>query len=128
MTTTDLSVPAVFADADAMYAAALERLATDDIRDAADKAWCAALQATNALILARTGELPTGARRTTHSLQAMAAADPPVRSLRSRYFALQASLHDNCFSMGWCEPVEDIELLIHETSDYIADARRLATA
>ena len=58
MTTTGLSVSSIFADAEEMYEAALERLAAGDVRDAADKAWCAALQATNALILARTGELP----------------------------------------------------------------------
>jgi hypothetical protein len=39
-----------------MYVAALERLDPMDIRDASEKAWCAAKRATDALIVARTGE------------------------------------------------------------------------
>ena len=49
---------AIFADARAVHAQALERLEQDDIRDAAEKAWCATKRATDALILARTGENP----------------------------------------------------------------------
>ena len=128
MTTTDLSVPGVFADADGMYAAALERLAAEDIRDAADKAWCAALQATNALILARTGELPPRSPDTTRGLRRLAAADPAMRPMRAAYAERRDMLHGDCFYSGNCEPVEDTELLIRETSRYIADARRLAGA
>ena len=72
MTTAGISVTEVFADAEEMYSAALERLAAGDIRDAADKAWCAALQATNALILARTGELPPKSPNTTRGLRQLA--------------------------------------------------------
>jgi hypothetical protein len=128
MTTSEVDVPGVFADADHMYAAALERLAGGDIRDAAEKAWCAALQATNALILARTGALPPKSPNTTRALRAMAAAEPAVRDLRDRYFARQGALHGDCFYTGQCEPLEDTVLLIRETADYIVQARRLATA
>ena len=41
-----------------MHRSALEWLDARDIRDAADKAWCATKRATDALILARTGEEP----------------------------------------------------------------------
>ena len=85
MTTTGLSVSSIFTDAEEMYAAALERLAAGDIRDAADKAWCAALQATNALILARTGELPPKSPNTTRGLRRLAATDPNLRTLEDRY-------------------------------------------
>ena len=81
MTTSEIDVPGVFADAEEMYAAALERLAAGDVRDAADKAWCAALQATNALILARTGELPPGLPDTTRALRTTAVTEPTVRDL-----------------------------------------------
>ena len=57
----------------------------------------------------------------------MAVADPSVRNLRG-YFERQASLHGNCFYTGWCEPIEDIELLIHETEDFIQDAEALSRA
>ena len=54
--TADVSV--IFAAARQVHADALERLAQGDIRDAAEKAWLATLRATNALILAHTGEEP----------------------------------------------------------------------
>ena len=124
MTTVTSAV--VFEDAERMHVAALDRMAAGDIRDAAEKAWCAAKRATDALVLARTGELPPELRDTTKTLQSMAAADPAFRGLRARYFERQGSLHGNCFYTGWCEPIEDIELLIRETADFIRDARRLA--
>ena len=54
--TADVSV--IFAAARQVHADALERLAQGDIRDAAEKAWLATLRATNALIMAHTGEEP----------------------------------------------------------------------
>ena len=128
MTTAEVDVTGVFADAEGMYDAALERLAAGDIRDAADKAWCAALQATNALILARTGELPPKSPNTTRGLRQLAAAEPAMRPLQSRYVSRRGFLHDDCFYGGDCEPVEDTERLIRETADYIEQARRLAAA
>ena len=126
MTTIDVGPAGVFADARRMHAEALERMAAGDLRDAAEKAWCAAKRATDAILLARTGEIPPKSPDTTRGLQRLAAADPSFRSLRDRYFSRQASLHGNCFYTGWCEPVEDIELLIRETEDYIQDAQTLA--
>ena len=124
-----ISTPAlVFEDAARMQEAALDRMAAGDIRDAAEKSWCAAKRAIDALVLARTGSIPPKSPDTTRALQSMAAAEPAARDLRNRYFARQASLHGNCFYTGWCEPIEDIELLIRETADFIHDARRLAEA
>ena len=54
--TLRIDVQTLFEDARAVHASALERLEAGDLRDAAEKAWCATLRATNALILARTGE------------------------------------------------------------------------
>ena len=57
MVATD-RVREIFADAHGMYDDSLERWDAGDIRDAAEKAWCATLSATNALILANTGVEP----------------------------------------------------------------------
>ena len=126
MSTSAIDAAGVFADAREMYMAALERLGEADIRDAAEKAWCAAKRATDGLILARTGALPPRSPDTTRGLRTLAAADPAFHSLRDRYFARQAALHGDCFYTGWCEPIADTELLIRQTIDYIRDAEALA--
>ena len=126
MTTTSTDATPIFSDARRMHKAALDRLAAGDIRDAAEKAWCAAKRAVDSLVLARTGKVPPKSPDTTRALQSMAAADPSIRNLRARYFERQASLHGNCFYTGWCEPIEDIELLIYETEDFIQDSETLA--
>ena len=48
---TTTRVAALLADAREVHSQALERLAAGDIRDAAEKAWCATKRATDALIL-----------------------------------------------------------------------------
>ncbi len=124
--TTATDAPLVFADARAMYDAALQQWAVGDIRDAAEKAWCAAKRATGALILARTGELPPKSPDTTRALREMAMTEPAVRSLRGRYFERQSVLHSDCFYTGLCEPIDDTGRLVLETIDYIRDAEQLA--
>ena len=126
VTTTEADAPSVFADASQMQDAALRRMAAGDIRDAAEKAWCATKRATDALILARTGEEPHRSTDTGSGLREIARLEPAARSLRARYYERQGTLHGECFYIGLCEPVEDTELLIRETAEYIEDARRLA--
>ena len=129
MATTALADPSpVFADAQDMHDAALERMAAGDIRDASEKAWCAAKRAVDALILARTGQLPPKSPDTTRALLRLAKDDQGVRTLQDRYFTRQSVLHGDCFYTGWCEPLDAIEELIHETDDFIQDARTLARA
>jgi hypothetical protein len=118
----------IFADAREMYAAALERLADDDIRDASEKAWCATRRATDALILARTGVEPEKSPDTTRGLDTLASQDTAVKPLVGRYFSRQGQLHGLCFYYGWCEPLSETERRIRETIDYIQDAERLADA
>ena len=48
----------IFQDAHEVHDSALQKLSEGDIRDAAEKAWCATKRATDALILALTGEEP----------------------------------------------------------------------
>ena len=124
-TATDL-VPAIFADARAVHADALRLLEAGDIRDAAEKAWCATKRATDALILARTEIEPAISSETTRGLGALAAQDQAVRPLRGRYFSRQSELHGACFYLGACEPIEEVERRIRQTADYINDAERLA--
>ncbi len=129
MTTTALADPSpVFADAQDMHDAALERMAAGDIRDASEKAWCAAKRAVDALILARTGQLPPKSPDTTRALLRLASGNPEIGNLRDRYAARRDILHGDCFYTGLCEPLDAIEELIHETADFIQDARNLARA
>ena len=126
MTTVETDAAGVFADAHRMYDSALDRMAADDIRDAAEKAWCAAKRATDALILVRTGTLPPKSPDTTRALLRLAETEASVRSLRDRYFTRQAFLHGDCFYTGLCEPVDHTQRLIRETIDFIHEAERLA--
>ena len=125
MVTTD-RVPAIFDDARAVHADALRLLESGDIRDAAEKAWCATKRATDALILARTGTEPEISSDTTRGLTSLSAEDPDVRPLRRRYFSRQSELHGACFYLGACDPIEEVERRIRQTADYISDAARLA--
>ena len=128
MAIVDADAVQVFTEARRMHASALRRLAAGDIRDAAEKAWCAAKRATDGLILARTGEEPRRSTETGSGLRALERQEPEAGSLRARYYERQGALHGECFYIGLCEPVEGIERLIRETADYIDDARRLAEA
>ena len=125
MTTAEVNPATIFADAHSMDAAALDRLAAGDIRDAAEKAWCATLRATEALVLARTGQEPRTSTQTSRTFQAISESGPEVYDLRVRYTNRIFWLHGECFYHGHCEPV-GTERLIRETADYIRDAQRLA--
>ena len=74
----------IFADAHMMYQAAIERLSAGDIHDASEKAWCSTKRATDALILARTGEEPPKSPDTTRALRRLAMDDPNVWPLQAR--------------------------------------------
>ncbi len=121
-------VTEIFDDARAQHQAALERLAAGDIRDAAEKAWCATKRATDAMILARTGREPESSTETSSRLRQLSGNDAGIRSfsLVSRYYTRQGHLHGDCFYCGLCEPVDDTERRIRETADYIRDAEALA--
>ena len=117
-------VKEIFDDAKLQQQAALERLAARDIRDAAEKAWCATKRATDALILARTGEEPGPTALTSNELDALAREDDRIRSLVGRYYSRISQLHGQCFYVGNCNP--DTERRIRETAEYIGDAEQLA--
>ena len=119
-------VTALFADARALHDAALARMGAGDIRDAAEKAWCATKRAADGLIVARTGDEPAKSPVTTRELNRLGVDDPDIGRLADHYHIVKDALHGDCFYLGFCEPIEYTERLIHETADYIADAERLA--
>ncbi len=116
----------IFADAHRMYDDSLERWDAGDIRDAAEKAWCATLRATNALILARTGVEPEVTRETALHLDRLTRQDQRTRILVGRYYSRQVRLHGDCFYLGIVSDMDEIERRIRETIDYIQDAEALA--
>ncbi len=116
----------IFADARAVHSSSLERLAAGDIRDAAEKAWCATKRATEALLLAVTGELPPTTVRVSSGLRGLSRESEAARSLQSRFAETVRFLHHDCFYNGHCEPQDSTERLIRETAQYIEDAEALA--
>ncbi len=127
MTTTSIQdrVRGLFTDAREVHVQAIERLDSGDIRDAAEKAWCAAKRATDALILARTGEEPVTTARTTDGLDGLADRESAAQSLLGRYYSRLGQLHGACFYDKRCNP--QTERRIRETAQYISDAEVLAT-
>ena len=109
-----------------MHAESLRQLDAGDIRDAAEKAWCATKRATDALILARTGDEPEMSSDTSSGLLALAENDDAVSPLIRRYYSRQRYLHGACFYLGACDPIDEVERRIRETADYINDAENLA--
>ena len=108
-----------------MSDAALERMAAGDIRDAAEKAWCATVRATEALVLARTGLAPDTSSSASRRLRELAVSHQPILELRRSYLRHQELLHGGCFYHDNYDP-ETIGLLIRETADYVRDAEQLA--
>ena len=116
----------IFNDAWAVHASAVERLEAGDIRDAAEKAWCATKRATDALILTRMGHMPNRTSQTSRDLRVLAHNDDRFQSLRTRYNICIQELHGDCFYDGHCDPEELIAEIIRATSNYIRDAQNLA--
>ena len=117
----------ILADARRMHTSALERLEAGDVRDAAEKAWCAVKRATDALILASTGAEPPRTTNTSAGIRSLShARGGQYTSLRDRYGAAAHHLHGDCFYDGLCEPEDDIANMVRQTSIYIDDCERLA--
>ena len=115
----------IFNDARQLHRSALERLEAGDIRDAAEKAWCATKRATDALVMARTGEELGTTARTSDELDALARVAHEVRSMKPHYYQSIYRLHGQCFYNARCDS-EEVPTLINATREYIASAERLA--
>jgi hypothetical protein len=104
-------------------------LERDRIRNAAEKAWGATRRATDALILARSGELPPTTAVTSRGIRALARESDTFELLSGEYFTRITLLHGYCFyNNGMCEPGEETEQLIRETLGFILKAENLAGA
>ena len=125
MTTVQANAERIFADARLMRDAALERLAAGDIRDSAEKAWCATMRAAEALVLARTGQQPSTSSAASRRLTTLSTGDRSLRDLRHSYLERQEVLHGECFYHDYYD-TEEVGLLVSQTLDYIMDAERLA--
>lgn len=121
-----LDVIDIFGDARLMHRSAIEQWDQGDIRDAAEKAWCATVRATQALVLALTGTMPVISTQTRIQLDILADNDSRFRTLTGRYLSRQTTLHGECFYLGLCEPRQTIERRVRETANYIHDAEGLA--
>ena len=130
MTTGTDRIEAIFQDAREIQASAVARLDQGDIRDAAENAWRATKRATEALVLARTGEEPEWTPETGAALRLLESMDEAVREahLVARYYTRWGQLHRECGHSGLCDPREDTERRIRDTAGYIEDAARLAGA
>ena len=126
MTTATDRVSELFADARELHADALEMLAQNRIRNAADKSWCAVKRSTDALILARTGSEPSNTHQTSAGSRSLGQQSADLASLRSRFSDYVHHLHVECFYNGHCEPEDYIIAMVRDTAAYIDDAQRLS--
>jgi hypothetical protein len=96
------------------------------IRDAAEKAWNAVVQATNALILYYLGKTPSSHWERRHLLRELERVKPEVESLglRDRYSARERNLHELVFYEGVID-VNDVEFELEKAKTYVEDVRRL---
>ena len=119
-------VSLIFADARELYDDALEMLEQGRLRNAADKAWGATKRATDALILARTGEEPRTSGQTMRMLRQLRRQDPSLEPVRQSYGSRQSFLHGAAFYDGILEPEDDLIADVRETIDYIRGAEEMA--
>ena len=87
-------------------------------------AWCATKRATDALLLARTGEPPGPTGLTSDGLDDLVSSDQAAASLQGRYYSRLSQLRGACSYAGACN--QHTEHRIRETADFIADAEILA--
>ena len=129
----------LFAKAHATYSEAVQYLDEANelwnrelLHKSAEKAWAAALQATNALILARTGveTTPDDEKWTYDCLMRLVwqnrEQNQDLRPIKGRYATISHDIYQTAVVERNVEPVN---LLIHDirdTADYIRDAERLA--
>jgi len=96
------------------------------IRDAAEKAWNAVVQATNALILYYLDKTPSSHWERRRLLRELERVKPEVESLglRDRYSARERNLHELVFYEGVID-VNDVEFELEKTRRYVEDVRKL---
>ena len=116
---------ALMEDARAMQASALQRLDADDWRDAAEKTWCAARNATKALVLEVDSEEANRSTKIEVAMRNIARRrGGEWLRLRSLYSDIVHYLHAEAFYEG--AYTDDVPEYIREGSEFIELAERLA--
>lgn len=95
------------------------------IRDSAEKAWNAVVQATNALILKFSGKLPSSHWERRRVLRELEMRIPEIGKLmlRDRYGAREGHLHEMVFYEGNID-VEDIRYELEKVRAYLDDVSK----
>lgn len=123
------TVAELFQTAHQHHAQALDLLEQGQLRAAAAQAWDAALTATNALLLARTGQAPADLRETDGQIRQFALDNPVLRPILTHYRFLQDFLHSqigmyDCFSVL----AGGIAVDIRDAGNYLREVAELAAA
>lgn len=124
-------IAALFDEAKANSADSLSRLNDAEkhwdrreLLRSADKAWAAATQATNALVLAYTGVEPEpGDGGPLHHLSREI---PELKKIVNQYTGFHVYLFDLVICDGNVEPLDDTIAEIRAAAAYVKDAERLA--
>ena len=121
----NIEAEALMQDARAMQVSALERLDADDWRDAAEKTWCAARNATKALVLEVDAEETQRSTKIEVAMRNIAQrrGGEWIR-LRSLYSDIVHYLHAEAFYEG--AYTDDVPEYVREGSEFIELAERLA--
>lgn len=126
MVLKDAQAETMMQDAYAMQAAAVQRLEAGDWRDAAEKAWCATRNATQAMVLEILGEdnprstkIESGLRLLSHERGGQ------WTELRNRFGYVAHYLHGRAFYDGIYS--DDLPELVRGVADYIRLAEELAS-
>ncbi len=121
-------------DARKLYAHAVKELGdwerTRDqtlLRDAAEKAWGAMVQATNEVLDAYGGRIPSGTNARRDALHAVERQNKPLRRLRleARFLSAENVLHKDCFYDGACSLPLVSDLLTEDVKEYLDDVADL---
>ena len=125
MTLKNADAEALMHDARAMQASALQRLEAEDWRDAAEKTWCAARNATKALVMEVDAEEAKCSTKIEVAMRNIARRrGGEWLRLRSLYSDIVHYLHAEAFYEG--AYTDDMPEYIREGSEFIELAERLA--
>lgn len=105
---------------------AIQKNDTLEMRDAAEKAWNAIVQATNALILHYTGKVPTSHYERRKLLRELEKKNTTIEQLEllDRYMARFRILHGETFYEGIID-IEQLEIEMKKVHKYIQDIEEL---
>ena len=125
MTLKNAEAETLMQDARAMQVAALQRLEAEDWRDAAEKTWCAARNATKALVLEVDAEESQRSTKIEVAMRNIARRrGGDWLTLRATYSEIVHYLHAEAFYEG--AYTDDVPELVRQGNDFIDLAERLA--